>query len=56
MSKLVELVGPYVLTLLAEELITLFITRSAVASSVRLRVLVSGVTSVSMVRRSCRAL
>ena len=51
MPKQVELVEPLP-TFLAEEL-SPFITRPATASSVRLRVLVSGVTSASMTRRGC---
>ena len=48
MPKLDKLVGPS--STLAKEL-SLFVTRSAAASSVRLRVLVSGSTSASLARR-----
>ena len=53
MPKLVELVGP-LSTLFAKELSPYF-ARSAAASSVRLRVLVSDVASASMGRHGCQA-
>ena len=52
MPKLIELIGP-ASTLFAEELSPCF-ARSAAASSVRLRVWVSGRTSASGARRGCR--
>ena len=51
MPKLVEHVGPA--STRAEELLSPCFACSAAASSVRLRVLVSGFTSVSMARRGC---
>ena len=54
MPKLVELVGPYVLTPLAGEL-SPFITRSATASFVRLKVLVLVSTFAPVARRGCQA-
>ena len=55
MPELVELVESYVLTLLTEEL-SPSITRSATASSLRLRVVMYDDTSVAVARRGCRAL